>query len=789
MSYVHTHVHTQYSLLDGSIKIKELVKRVKELGMTACAITDHGSMYGVVDFYKECKENGIKPLIGCEVYVAPYGTNRFDKSGNADTDERYNHLILIAKDNNGYKNLCKIVSKGWTEGFYYKPRVDIDVLREYHEGLICTSACLAGVIPQVLLAGDYDKALAIAKEYQKIFGKDDYYIEIQDHGIREQALTNPSLVKIAREIGAKIIAANDAHYLNKEDAKPHDVLLCIQTGKKLSDTNRMRFEGEEFYIKSEDEMRELFNWIPEAIDNTNEIADKCNVEFEFGKIKLPEYEIPEGFKDYLDYFTYLCKKGMVKRYGENCPKEYWDRLNYEINIINKMGFVGYYLIVWDFINYAKTNDIPVGPGRGSGAGSIAAYAIEITNIDPMKYNLLFERFLNPERISMPDFDIDFCYNRRHEVIDYVTAKYGKERVSQIVTFGTMAAKNAIRDVARVMDIPYSDADRIAKMIPDELKITIPKALAMNPDLKAEYDSNPKSKELIDMAIELEGTPRHTSKHAAGVLIADKDITDYAPLMTSDSEAVIQFPMTTLEELGLVKMDFLGLRTLTVIKDTVKAIKKNYGVDIDIDNINIDEHPEVYDSMVNGNTIGVFQFESGGMTSMLKQMFFDIDRVKTAKTKEEKTALGHEFFERLIAGISLYRPGPMEYIPDYINGIKDIHSVKYDCDELKPILSKTYGVIVYQEQVQEICRELAGYSYGRADLIRRAMGKKKQYIMDAEKEIFLHGNADSKKPDEALVPGCIANGISEQAALTIWGKMEEFAKYAFNKSHGAPSFSI
>lgn len=1177
MSFTHLHIHTVYSLLDGANRIPQLVSKVKEMGQTACAITDHGNMFGVIEFYKECKAQGIKPLIGCEVYVAPYGTSRFDKntkeSGNDWSDSRYNHLILIAKNNEGYKNLCKICSVGWTEGYYYKPRVDFETIQKYHEGLICTSACLAGAIPQALLYNSYELAKEIAIEYQKIFGED-YYIEIQDHGIKEQRLTNPDLIKIAREIGAKIVATNDAHYLNKEDAEMHDVLLCVQTAKVLSNPKRMKFETNEFYVKSEEEMRAVFPYIPEAIDNTMEIADKCDVEFEFGKVKLPDYEIPEGFSSYDEYFRHICHEGMLKRYGEKCPQKYWDRLEYELSVIEKMNFVGYYLIVWDFINFAKTHGIPVGAGRGcvtaetliytehglkriadiqvgekvyghdgnlhtvsathkypvndelynircfygdkfgnsytgdhripivkmrpetnrhliaqgykyavedfdnvewvcakdiqvgdlvvvpkfhinapkpnldlacytsekdiiaddfieeiratnvhtavsaksiaeatglprervkayragyavspskkalihhylsdngytfeswkdianhspynthiprtlnmsedlmfvlgvmtgdgyvrrgrnecgvcfssgtdtpeildkfqkvfgvtlrtkkntagtnvndysfsssvirkflldfwsgydytaltktfpdwvfglsdelkmafvrglwyadgshlqkskytsasfdliqklklllcslnipnglmfraqhtetessksktkyshdswqiivphnfkapmrqnavivgdkafkrvyaiektsadyvyditvddvhsyvtsnhaahnSGSGSIAAYASGITNIDPMRYDLLFERFLNPERVSMPDFDTDFCYERRHEVLEYVTQKYGSERVSQIVTFGTMAAKNAIRDVARVMEVPYAEADRIAKMIPEDPKMTISKAFDLNPDFKKEYDSNPETRKIVDMAMKLEGTPRQSSKHACGVLIADKDITEYAPLMTAESdetgerEAVIQFPMGTLEELGLVKMDFLGLRTLTVLKDACDEIEKNYGKRLAIDRLNPDKYPEIYEMMVNEGTVGVFQFESAGMVDMLKKMFFDTYRIKQAKTKEERKAIGHEYFERLIAGISLYRPGPMAYIPEYIDGLRNPENIHYDCPEVEPILKNTYGVIVYQEQVMQIVQTLAGYSLGRADLIRRAMG--------------------------------------------------------------------
>ena len=779
MSFTHLHVHTEYSLLDGVSKVDELVETAKQYGMNSLAITDHGNMFGVIKFYKKCKAEGIKPILGCEVYVAP--GSRFDKKS---TDESvYNHLILLAENNIGYKNLCKIVSAGWTEGFYYKPRVDHEILEKYNEGLICLSACLGGEIPQALLKADYEKAKNIALIYQSIFGKDNFFIELQDHGMEEQHKTNPDLIKIANEINAGLVVTNDSHYISREDAFTQDVLLCVQTGTELNDKERFRFDSDQFYFKTESEMRALFPELSEAYDNTQKIADRCHVEIEFGNVKLPYYEIPKEYSSHLEYFKALCKKGMVERYGENCPQSYWDRLNYETNIIDSMGFISYYLIVWDFINYAKMNDIPVGPGRGSGAGSIAAYAIGITNLDPMQYGLIFERFLNPERVSMPDFDVDFCYDRRHEVIEYVTKKYGKDQVSQIITFFNEKAKNSIADVGRVCGYPYNDVKKISDFIPDD-KTTIKKALSTVPEFKKEYDNNPMVQKIIDIAMRIEGLPRNTSKHAAGVLIADKAIVEYAPLMTNEGDVVIQFPMTTLEELGLVKMDFLGLRTLTVIKKAEKDVNKRHNIDIKMDKV-IPNDPAIYAMLATEDTTGIFQFESGGMLSLLRQMYADIpERIKYIKTKEESDALGFECFERLIAAISLYRPGPMAYIPDYIAGMNAPNSIHYDCPEVEPILKKTYGVLVYQEQVQEICRELAGYSYGRADLIRRAMGKKKHEIMDAEKQTFIYGNKDTKKENEAYVPGCLSNGITEEAALTIWNKMAEFASYAFNKSHAA-----
>ena len=787
--FTHLHVHTEYSLLDGLSKIDALVDKAKNLGMDSVAITDHGNMFGVIEMYKACKAAGIKPVLGCEVYVAP--GSRFTKEKGED-ESTYHHLVLLAENNKGYQNLCKIVSAGWTEGFYYKPRVDHEVLAKYSEGIICLSACLAGEIPQALLRGNYDKAKEIALFYQKTFGKDNFFIELQDHGIEEQKRTNPDLIRIANEIGAGLVVTNDSHYLNQDDAFAQDILLCIQTKALLADEKRMRFEGDQFYFKSEAEMRKLFPELPEAYENTQKIADRCNVEIEFGNVKLPYYDIPSQYKTHLDYFKALCKEGMLKRYGKNCPKEYWDRLKYEISIINKMGFISYYLIVWDFINWAKLHDIPVGPGRGSGAGSIAAYAIGITNLDPMRYGLIFERFLNPERISMPDFDVDFCFFRREEVIQYVTEKYGAEKVSQIVTFQVEKAKASIKDVGRVLGMPFSERQKITNTIPEPLKDgdgnvvkpTIKNILKYSSEFAALYNSDPEIKKIIDLSMKIEGIPRNTSKHAAGVLIADKDITDYAPIMTADGAAVIQFPMTTLEELGLVKMDFLALRTLTVLKDAENDVNKRHKTSLDISSVEPCD-PMVYKMLATEDTTGVFQFESGGMVSLLRQMFADVPkRIKSLLNQEEKDAFGYECFERLIAAISLYRPGPMAHIPEYIQGMNSPDSIHYDCPELKPILSKTYGVLVYQEQVQEICRELAGYTYGRADLIRRAMGKKKAYIMDAEKQVFLYGNKDTKKEDEAYVPGCIANGIDEKAALIIWDKMAAFASYAFNKSHAA-----
>jgi len=760
MAFTHLHVHTEYSLLDGSNKIKEYVKRLKELGQSAGAITDHGVMYGVIDFYKEAKANGIKPIIGCEVYVAP--SSRFEK--NSSSEDRYYHLILLAKNNKGYENLSHIVSKGFTEGYYYKPRVDIELLREYHEGLICLSACLAGAIPRAITSGNLEKAREIAKEYDEIFGHGNFFLELQDHGIPEQRQVDMELVRLGKELDIELVATNDCHYTYRDDAKSQDVLLCIQTQKKVMDEDRMRMSGgPEYYVKSEEEMRSLFPYADKAIENTNKIADMCNVEIEFGVTKLPKYEVPEGF-DSWTYLNKLCFDGLRKRYGDRAA-ELEDRLNYELSVIKKMGYVDYFLIVWDYINWARQNDIAVGPGRGSAAGSIVSYCMHITNIDPIKYNLLFERFLNPERVSMPDIDVDFEYARRSEVIDYVTKKYGKDNVVQIITFGTLAAKGVIRDVARAMDIPYAYADTLAKMVPNELNITLQKALVQSPDLKKEYDENDTAKELIDMCMHLEGLPRHTSMHAAGVVICSKSAEDLVPLSRSaDGTITTQFTMTTIEELGLLKMDFLGLRTLTVIKDAVNLVNslngKSRGDDgfLNIDNIDYNDK-DVLESISTGHADGVFQLESGGMQSFMKEL----------KPKS---------LEDVIAGISLFRPGPMDFIPKYIEGKENPENITYDTDMLEPILKSTYGCIVYQEQVMQIVQKLGGYTLGRADLVRRAMSKKKQHIMEVERQNFVYGNKEEN------VPGCVANGIDANVANKIYDSMMDFAKYAFNKSHAA-----
>ena len=705
--FVHLHVHSEYSLLDGANRIKDLPKRAKELGMNAIAITDHGVMYGVVDFYKECKKNGIKPIIGCEVYVAP--RSRFDKEPNIDNN--YSHLILLAKNNVGYKNLIKIVSIGFIDGFYYKPRVDLETLEKYSEGIICLSACLAGSINKAILNGNIEKAKEIAKWHNNVF-KDGYYLELQYNGLREQAIVNQKLIQISKELNIPLVATNDAHYLKKEDAYNHEVLLCIQTGKRMNEEDRMRFETDEFYIKSPEEMYNHFTNVPEAIRNTVKIAEECNVEFEFGVTKLPNYEVPEEYGTHADYFKKLCYEGLVKRYGENPSDEVRKRLEYEISVIEKMGYVDYYLIVWDFINYAKSQGIAVGPGRGSGAGSIAAYVIGITDIDPIKYNLLFERFLNPERISMPDFDIDFCYERRQEVIDYVARKYGEDHVAQIITFGTMSARMVIRDVGRALDVPYAEVDKLAKMIPFELHITINKALEQNRELKQIYDTNEEVKKLIDISIALEGLPRQASTHACGVVITKDPVDTYVPLYVRDGAISTQFIMTTLEELGLLKMDFLGLRTLTVIEDAKKLVKENRNVDVEFDPEMND--PKVYKLWCDGKTSGIFQFESAGMTNFMKE-------------------LKPDSLEDIIAGVSLYRPGPMDQIPRYIANKKDPEHAVYTHPSLEPILKVTYGCMVYQEQVMQIVRDLAGYSLGRADLVRRAMGKKKLDVMAKERE--------------------------------------------------------
>ena len=757
MEFVHLHTHTEYSLLDGANKIKELPARAKELGMKAMAITDHGVMFGVVDFYKECKKVGIKPIIGCEVYVAP--RTRFDKEPNI--DNKYSHLILLVKNEIGYKNLTNLVSMGFTEGFYYKPRIDLELLEKYHEGLICLSACLAGSVNKAILKEDMEEAKKIALWHKNLFGED-YYLEVQPNGLPEQVLVNQKLVQLSKELDIPLVATNDAHYLKKEDAYIHEVLLCIQTGKKMNDVDRMKMGADEFYVKSPKEMSEYFKNIPEAIENTVKIAEKCNFDFVFGDIKLPNYEVPKEYKTHSEFFKELCRKGLIKRYGENPSKEIQDRLEYEISVIENMGYVDYYLIVWDFINYAKTQGISVGPGRGSGAGSIAAYAMGITDIDPIKYNLLFERFLNPERISMPDFDIDFCYERRPEVIDYVARKYGRDHVSQIITFGTMSARMVIRDVGRALDVPYAETDKLAKMVPMELHITIKKALEQNPEFKELYQTDETTKKLLDIAMKLEGLPRQASTHACGVLITDKPVVEYVPLYVNEGTVEAQFIMTTLEELGLLKMDFLGLRTLTVISDTIKFVKQNRGIDVEFDKDMND--PKVFENTwQSGNTVGIFQFESQGMTNFMKELKPDT-------------------LEDIIAGVSLYRPGPMDQIPRYIkNKLNPEHS-EYTHPALEPILNVTYGCMVYQEQVMQIVRDLAGYSLGRADLVRRAMGKKKLDVMAKEREIFIHGQTDEN--GNVIIPGCVRNGIDEASANKIFDEMAEFAKYAFNKSHAA-----
>lgn len=754
--FVHLHIHSEFSLLDGANRIKDLPVRAKELGMDAIAITDHGAMYGAIDFYKACKKEGIKPIIGCEVYVAP--RSRFDKEPNI--DNRYNHLILLAKNQQGYQNLSKLVSIGFVDGYYYKPRIDLEVLEKYHEGLICLSACLAGSVNQALLKGDNEKAEEIALWHKKVFGED-YYIEIQNNGIKEQVLANQKLIALARKLEIPLVATNDAHYLKREDAYNHEVLLCIQTGKRMSDIDRMRFETDELYVKSPEEMIEYFKAFPDAIENTVKIAEKCNVEFEFGHTILPNYDVPEEFSTHYDYFKKLCDDGIKNRYGENPSQEILDRMEYELGVIQKMGYVDYFLIVWDFIHYAKTHSIPVGPGRGSGAGSIIAYAIEITDIDPMKYGLLFERFLNPERISMPDFDVDFCYEHRQDVIDYVSEKYGHDHVSQIITFGTMAAKMVIRDVARVLDVPYSEADSLAKMIPNELHITIQKALEQNKELKERYETDETVKKVLDIAMALEGMPRQASTHACGVVITKEPVDTYVPLYVRDDQISTQYIMTTLEELGLLKMDFLGLRTLTVIQDTIDLVKENRGIDVEFDKEMAD--PKVYKLWQEGKSCGIFQFESQGMTNFMKELKPDC-------------------LEDLIAGVSLYRPGPMDQIPRYVKGKLNPGHNEYTHPRLEPILNVTYGCMVYQEQVMQIVRDLAGYSLGRADLVRRAMGKKKLDVMAKEREVFIHGQVDDE--GNVVVPGCVRNGIDEASANKIFDEMAEFAKYAFNKSHAA-----
>ncbi len=754
--FVHLHIHSEYSLLDGANRIKDLPVRAKELGMDSIAITDHGVMYGVIDFYKACKKENIKPIIGCEVYVAP--RSRFDKEPGI--DNHYYHLILLAKNNEGYKNLSKLVSLGFVDGYYYKPRIDHNILEQYSEGLVCLSACLAGEVNQALLNGNMEKAEEVALWHKKIFGED-YYLEIQNNGINEQVLANQKLVQLSRKLNIPLVATNDAHYLKKEDAYNHEVLLCIQTGKRMSDEDRMKFDTEELYVKSPEEMSEYFSAFPDAIENTVKIAEKCNVEFEFGNTKLPNYDVPPEYPTHYDFLKELCDKGLEKRYGKNLSEEIQKRAEYELSIIKKMGYVDYYLIVWDFINYAKTHDIPVGPGRGSGAGSILAYAIEITDIDPIKYGLLFERFLNPDRISMPDFDVDFSDERRQEVIDYVAEKYGHDHVSQIITFGTMAAKMVIRDVARVLDYPYADADSLAKMIPNEIHITIKKALEQNKELSDRYETDEQVKKILDIAMALEGMPRQASTHACGVVITKDPVDTYVPLYVRDGQINTQFIMTTLEELGLLKMDFLGLRNLSVIQNTIDMVKQNHGVDIEFDQEMSDS--KVYKLWQEGNTSGIFQFESQGMTNFMKELKPDC-------------------LEDLIAGVSLYRPGPMDQIPRYIKGKQHPGHNEYTHPSLEPILNVTYGCMVYQEQVMQIVRDLAGYSLGRADLVRRAMGKKKLDVMEKEREVFINGQVDEE--GNIIVPGCVRNGIDEKSADKIFDEMAEFAKYAFNKSHAA-----
>ena len=754
MEFAHLHVHTEYSLLDGSNKIHEYVARVKELGMNSAAITDHGVMFGCIDFYRAAKAAGIKPILGCEVYVAP--GSRFDREA-GQTENRYYHLVLLAENNQGYQNLMKIVSKAFIDGFYYKPRVDLELLEEYHEGIIALSACLAGEVAKNLTRGFYEEAKKAALRYQEIFGEGNFFLEMQDHGIPEQQRVNQQLLRMHQETGIELVVTNDVHYTYETDVEAHDILLCVQTGKRLQDEDRMRYEGGQYYVKSPEEMLKLFPYIPEALENTQKIADRCDVEIEFGVTKLPKFDVPVPYTSW-EYLNKLCYDGLKERYTENLD-ELGKRLEYELGVIQKMGYVDYFLIVWDFIRFARDHDIMVGPGRGSAAGSLVSYTLGITKLDPIKYDLLFERFLNPERVSMPDIDVDFCFERRQEVIDYVVEKYGKDRVVQIVTFGTMAARGVIRDVGRVMDLPYAQCDSIAKMIPTELNITIDKALKMNPELRTLYETDETVKKLIDMSRRLEGLPRHTSMHAAGVVISQKSVDEYVPLSrASDGSIVTQFTMTTLEELGLLKMDFLGLRTLTVIQNAVKLAEQNQGVKLDIDHINY-EDKKVYEMLGAGKTDGVFQLESGGMTSFMKE-------------------LKPESLEDVIAGISLYRPGPMDFIPQYIKGKNNADSITYDCPELEPILKPTYGCIVYQEQVMQIVRSLGGYTLGRSDLLRRAMSKKKAAVMEKERQNFVYGNA------EEGVPGCVNRGIPEQIANKIYDEMIDFAKYAFNKSHAA-----
>ncbi len=756
MNFTHLHLHTEYSLLDGSGKIKEMVRRTKELGMDSLAITDHGVMYGVIDFYKACLAEGIRPIIGCEVYVAP--NSRLDREIGA-SEERYYHLVLLAENNTGYQNLMKIVSRGFLDGFYYKPRIDYEIMEQYHEGIIALSACLGGEVATNLRRGFYAEAKLAALRLQETFGENNFFLELQDHGMQEQKNVNQALLRMSAETGIKLVATNDVHYTFAEDADPHDILLCIQTQKKVSDDNRMRYEGGQFYLKSPEEMLTLFPYAKEALENTHEIAKRCNVTITFGEYKLPVYSVPAPYSAF-EYLTKLCREGLEERY-QPVTSDLWERLDYELETIRSMGFVDYFLITWDFIKYARDNNISVGPGRGSAAGSIVSYALRITDIDPIKYNLLFERFLNPERLTMPDIDIDFCFERRQEVIDYVTIKYGKDKVVQIVTFGTMAARGVIRDVGRALDLPYAQVDTVAKMIPTEIGITIEKALAANKDLSTLYETNDDIKYLIDMSKRLEGLPRHTSMHAAGVVIGRESLDEFVPLSRSaDDSITTQFPMTTLEELGLLKMDFLGLRTLTVIQNAEVLVNKKRSAEdrFDIKKIDYDD-PKVYELIASGKTEGIFQLESAGMKSFMKEL----------KPRN---------LEDIIAGISLYRPGPMEFIPKYVKGKNEAGHITYECPQLEPILSPTYGCIVYQEQVMQIVRDLAGYSYGRSDLVRRAMSKKKESVMIKERQSFVYGN------EEEGVPGCIKNGIPEAIANHIYDEMMDFARYAFNKSHAA-----
>ncbi|WP_317367644.1 DNA polymerase III subunit alpha [uncultured Tyzzerella sp.] len=751
VNFTHLHVHTEYSLLDGSSKIKELVKEVKELGMDSIAITDHGVMYGAIDFYKEALKVGIKPIMGCEVYVA--SGSRFNKTHSK--ENTYYHLVLLAEDNEGYKNLIKLVSFGFTEGFYYKPRIDLEILKKYSKGLIGLSACMGGAVARSILTHSYEKAKEFALIYNNILGQGNFFLELQDHGIENQKLVNQNLIKLSKETGIPLVCTNDIHYIKEEDAEAHDILLCIQTGKTVEDENRMRYEGGQYYLKSPEQMLKLFPYIPEALENTYKIAQRCNVSFEFNKYKLPIFDVPNN-KDAFSYLKELCEEGLKERYN-NINDDLIKRLNYELNTIAQMGFVDYFLIVWDFIKYAKDNNIIVGPGRGSAAGSLVSYCLKITDIDPIEYNLIFERFLNPERVSMPDIDIDFCYEKRQDVINYVIEKYGADHVSQIITFGTMAARNAIRDVGRALNIPYADVDRIAKMIPMELKITISKALVQNPELLEEYNNNPQIKHLIDMSLKLEGLPRHASTHAAGVVICDKSVMEYVPLNTNDGVITTQFPMTTLEELGLLKMDFLGLRTLTVIQNTFKEINRIHNLNLSEKDVDYKD-PKIYELISTGYTDGVFQLESAGMKQFMKD-------------------LKPESIEDIIAGVSLYRPGPMDFIPKYVKGKNTKSEIKYTHPLLEPILKTTYGCIVYQEQVMQIVQELAGYTLGRSDLLRRAMGKKKTDEMELERKNFIYGIADE-------VDGCVKRGIDENIANKIFNEMQDFAKYAFNKSHAA-----